>query len=516
MLNFGSPRIRRSLGQAALHEPYPSWLLDPYGVVRSANLMAFWLWNRLNHTAVQPDRLVGCNFFDILAANFERIPLYRNIEFYAKQSALLKRAAASQGSSPYASFIAGMLTDPHRARIYTDAAASPERIWEYPLALTVPGGAELLDLRITTYRLEGGDGLLALTTPAAGTLPVMEAQYAQLIMQYGQEGYVISERQDGPPGNFSFLSALSGFYRSYYPTFVQDPLWYIVEENRAQQMLFGAPAVGMHFFELFFAPQLRPWLGPIQETSAPRAMKYFETFTEPLKQEDHELHAAYLQVLQRLAQLPEYRKLVEMTWRARIHIDLPENEEMPFYTCRVFLPWALAPEVTLQFHSMVRYLYKGLLIGSDQRYFQVILVPENYETEAALMLLHLYSGEQEELHPVYRQMLWGLAVLRTIREGLERLDEGQSHWDPESAFARIYRDVENEVQVEGDEGIETITPALRKGLEALNGVMDEEIIFSLLHITATKKSFAGFAAFLEQEHEQALAGPSRGSAAQYT
>lgn len=501
MLNFGSPRIRRSLGQAALYEPYPSWLLDPYGVVRSANLMAFWLWDRLNHT-VQPSRLVGCNFFDILAANFERIPVYRNIEFYAKQSALLKRAAASQGTSPYASFIAGMLTDPHRARIYTDAAASPGRIWEYPLTLTLPGSAELLDLRATTYQLEGEDALLVLTTPAAAALPMMEGQYAQLITQYGQEAYVITNKQEEPPGNFSFLAALPKSYRSYYPTFVQDPLWYIVEENRAQQMLFGASAVGMHFFELFFAPQLRPWLGPIQETSAPRAMKYFETFTEPLKQENHELHTAYLQVLQRLAQLPEYRKLVEMTWRARIHIDLPENEELPFYTCRVFLPWALDPEITLQFRSMVRYLYKGLLIGSDQRYYQVILVPENYETEAALMLLHLHSGEQDEMHPVYRQMLWGLAVLRTLRAGFEQLDEGQSHWDPENAFARIYRDVESEMQVEGDERIEAITPVLRKGLEALNGIMEEEVIFSLLHIAATKKSFTDFASFLEQEHER--------------
>lgn len=50
MLYFDPPRIKRSLGQAALREPYPSWLLDAYGVVQSANLMAFWLWDKLGHT----------------------------------------------------------------------------------------------------------------------------------------------------------------------------------------------------------------------------------------------------------------------------------------------------------------------------------------------------------------------------------------------------------------------------------------------------------------------------------
>lgn len=500
MLNFDSPRIRLSLGQAALHEPYPSWLLDPYGVVRSANLMAFWLWGRLKHAAaIQPDLLIGCNIFDIQATNFERISLYLNIEFYAKQSALVKRAAANQASSPYASFIATMKTDPQRARIYEDAVSDPEHVWEYPLVITAPERDELLELRVTNYRLEGEAGFLALTTPVAATLPLMEEQYARLMTRNSEEAYVVSDRQQGPPKSSSFLSNLPDCYRMYYPTFVQDPLWYIVEENRAQQSMFGGSAVGMHFFELFFAPQLRPWLGPIQETSAPRTMKYFETLTAPLRREHHELHAAYLQVLQRLSQLPEYRRLVELSWKSTIHLNLPENKEVPFYTCRVFLPWALAPEVTLQFRSMVRYLHKGLLISTDQQYYQVTLVPENYETEVALLLLYLSSGLQENMHTVFRQMLWGLALLKTIQEGLKQLDGGDAHWDPETTFASIYHDVESEVHREGEEVTEAITAELRKSLEDLKSIMDAEVVFSLLQILATRKSLASFGAFLEPE-----------------
>src|SRR5690349_22108577 len=118
MLNFDPPRIRLSLGQAALHEPYPSWHLDPFGVIRSANLMAFWLWGYLNENEpIKPDLLLGRNIFDIQAANFERLPLFHNVEFYAKQSALLKRLDITSTISPGTSFVAKMQADPQRARI---------------------------------------------------------------------------------------------------------------------------------------------------------------------------------------------------------------------------------------------------------------------------------------------------------------------------------------------------------------------------------------------------------------
>src|SRR5947207_2994708 len=117
MPNFDSPKIRLSLARAALYEPYPSWLMDPYGFVRSANLMALWLWGGLKETeASQPDLLAGKNIFDIQAANFARIPLSRNLEFYTKRAVLIKRAAANWESSPYASFIAAMQADPYLAQ----------------------------------------------------------------------------------------------------------------------------------------------------------------------------------------------------------------------------------------------------------------------------------------------------------------------------------------------------------------------------------------------------------------
>jgi len=500
MLNFDSPGIRSSLAQAALHEPYPSWLLDSDGVIRSANLMAFWLWGGLdNSQAIQSDALVGWNIFDIQAANFERIPLSRNVEFYAKQSALVKRATANRAASPYASFIAAMKADPHMSRIYEDALASPEHIWEYRLVITAPENAERLELCVTNYRLEGEAGFLALTSPVGDAVSVMEAQYGQLITRYGEEAYILSDGDEKLREDRSFFANLPDSFRMYYPIMIQDPLWYIIEENRAQQLLFGGSAVGMHFFELYFTPQLRPWLAPLQETSAPRAMRYFETFTAAFQREEHELHEAYIQVLQRLLQLPDYRKLMELSWKSNIHLNLPDNKDIPFYACRVFLPWILNPATTLQFRSMVRYLHKGLLLNMDRQYYQEVMIPENYETEAALILLYLSSSLEEDMRGSFKQMLWGLTLLKTLQEGFKSLDRGDEQWDPEAAFRSIYHDVESQVQGETEEMREELTMALQKSLEALKRIVDVEVLLSLLKALAAKESLEYFGAFLEQE-----------------
>jgi hypothetical protein len=495
MLNFDSPKIRLSLAQAALHEPYPSWLMDPYGFVRSANLMALWLWSGLKETeAIQPELLMGKNIFDIQAANFARIPLSRNIEFYTKQAVLVKRAAANWKSSPFESFITAMQDDLYLAQIYEDAVPSHERVWEYRLIITSPDSDEALSLNVTTYRLEGEAGFLALTSPVANTLPTVEMQYSKIMTRYGGEAYVISTPPGKEPASPSLLSNLPDYYRVYYPTLVQDPLWYNIEENKALQLTFGGSVIGMHFFELFFAPQLRPWLGPIQETSAPRAMRYFEIFTAPLHHEDHELHAAFLQVLRRISLLPEYNKLLELSWKSSIYLNLPINEEDPFYTCRVLLPWLLAPEVTLQFRSMVRYMHKGLLINDELQYYQLTLVPENYETEVALLLSYLSSDLEDSERGTFKQLLWGLTLLKTVEEGLFKLDGEDASWVPEVAFERIYQDIEREIHAE-----EELTTALQQSLTNLKKIMDADTLLSLLKILATCKSLDSFGAFLAQE-----------------
>ena len=117
-------------------------------------------------------------------------------------------------------------------------------------------------------------------TPTRATLPEIEEQYGLLIEEYGDNAYVQLDdpSQDAIERNqipFNFGT----HFHAYYPSLIQDPLWYIMGENKAHQLLIGSSVVGAHFFDLFFAPQLHEWMGPIQETTAPRAIKYFTEFT---------------------------------------------------------------------------------------------------------------------------------------------------------------------------------------------------------------------------------------------
>ena len=137
MFDFDYPKVRQSLGKAALRDQYPVWLLDPDGVFKATNLMAFWLWDMMKEPFT-PQALLGTSAFALLAAMFERIPVEQNVELYTKQSAVVKRLAAKADESLYARFIAAMKADPQRAHIYEQAEPATEREWEYPLRMTSP------------------------------------------------------------------------------------------------------------------------------------------------------------------------------------------------------------------------------------------------------------------------------------------------------------------------------------------------------------------------------------------
>src|SRR5947209_5659856 len=139
MFDFDSPKVRRSLGQAALQDPYPACLVDRHGVIYAANLMAFWLWDTLrSREPVRPDTLLGNNIFNVLADNMKRIPIDQNIEFYTKRSAMVKRLHAEAKLPPYTPFIAAMKADPRLAQLYENAPLTIERKWEYPLRIMHP------------------------------------------------------------------------------------------------------------------------------------------------------------------------------------------------------------------------------------------------------------------------------------------------------------------------------------------------------------------------------------------
>ena len=513
---FDYPKVKHSLGEAALEDPYPAWLLDTLGVIRAANLMAFWLWDTLKPgEPVRRDALLGTSALNVFANNFERIPVEQNGEFYAKKSAVARRMNAEMGSSLCTSFITAMKSDPRLAQIYGQATPYIDREWEHTLRIIPPGlsgsdDTRLLEFQVTLFRLEGNSGFLCTYTPNRATLPAIEEQHSLLIDQYGDKGYV----QTGDMGQDNVESSqqptsVQGDYREYYPAIIQDPLWYIIGENKAHRLLTGDSVVGMHFFELFFAPQLHQWLGPVQETSAPRAIKYFDVFTVRYLREDHELHARYEQVMKYLLQIQDFRNVLEISRKLPIRIYIPDDPEDSFYTCRVILPWPFSPEIALQFRAMVRFIYGNALVHADIRDYKETLVPENSETEVALILLYLASttparDEGDADDTAFQQFLWLLAVMRVVKEGLSRKDGEDSRWEPESAFGRIRYELDEQFDKSTEDAIDRAITELREIIGTLDnrGIVGRRLLLAMLHsLTATKDNLELLSKFLSQELE---------------
>lgn len=515
MFDFDYPKVKLSLGRAALQDPYPALFLDSQAVIRGANLMAFWLWDVLRPgDLIRPAALLNKSALNILAHNLERIPVEQNVEFYAKISAVVKRMGANMGADTHASFIGALKANPRLKPIYEQATTYIDREWEYLLRIAPAGSrgssdSELLEIRVTIFRLEKDAGFLAMYTPTPASLPVIEKQYSLLIDQYGDKEYVQSDdvEQDTVGGN-RLPTNLETPYRAYYPTMIQDPLWYIVGENKAHQLLVGNSVVGWHFFQLFFAPQLREWLGPLQETSAPRAVRYFDVFTAGYLREDHELHAEYEQVMKYLLQLQNFRELLEVSRKLNIRLCLPEHPEDWFYTCKVLLPWPFSPLIALQFRSMVRVIYNNVLVYTDIRHYQQTLVPENHETETALILLHLFStvstlDEDETDNAALMQFMWLLVVMKTVKEGLTSEDGGgDTRWEPESAFGRIHKELAAKYSTLSGDASGKVIAELREIIETLDskGFVDKRVLLSMLHsFTATQVSLDELHSFLAEE-----------------
>jgi hypothetical protein len=515
LFNFDYPKVKQSLGQAALQEPYPAWFLNPQGIIKAANLMAFWLWDTMKSAeSFTPEAILGTSSFTLMADMFERIPVEQNVELYTKRAAAVKRLAAKADKPYYASFIAAMKANPQLAHIYEQASLDMKHEWEYPLRIRYPGQdntsspTNVLEFQVSNFRLVGDAGFLVTCYPKAAFLLEIEAQYNRLIEKYGdgRYAYALPDNWESQHGETIALPAgLANATRVYYPTVIQDSLWYIVNENRAHRLITGGSMVGMHFFELFFAPQLKKWLGPLQETSAPRAVKYFDVFTTEFMREDHELHNEFAQVMKKLLQMPDFCDLLELSRKLPMRIIIPEDDETTFYTCRVILPWPFSPDVTMQFKSMVRFIQQGLLGFSDGRNYQVVLVPENYETDVALLLLYLLSTVSlldEALATSLKQYLWLLTIMHTVREGITRNEAEGMQWDPEVAFATFSNQLAEQYSATTEETTTTIIAAFRAIVAELDskGMVNRNLLLTMLQsLTATLPYTEQLAAFLAQE-----------------
>jgi hypothetical protein len=509
------PRIKQSLGVAALRDAYPTSFLNMRGNICGVNPLSLWLSGALKvGEPFHPERLLGANAFTMTAQQIHRIPADLNREFYTTRSAIVKRQDARSQLKIYAPFIAAMRADPVLAEIYESAPQFPEHEWEYPFTITHPEQPEImLEFQASIYRLEENGGFLLVYYPIKGTLPIIEEINTRLIESLGKVVSVqIKKQEQELPEKMLNDTGYHTFYRDYYPRIIQDPLWYLIEENQAHRLMMNMSVAGMHFFELFLAPLVRHFLGAIQDSTAPRALKYFMNFTTPYMREEHDLHEKYIQTMQRLSQLEEFNSVVERSrfWQINLNpiarINLVAASDEPFYTCRVILPWRFEPDVHLQFKSMVRFLFEeGMLPQGDRRNYEVTLIPENHETDVAMLLLPLLEFPPPDIEKTsaFHQFLWLLALLKVVDEAMATTEEN-TEWEPEEPFERIYSNLKSRpaMSLQGQSEETMLMTEMRVTIELLErrGKITRASLLTLLHTCAlSRPRLKPLSDFLAQE-----------------
>ena len=156
---------------------------------------------------------------------------------------------------------------------------------------------------------------------------------------------------------------------------------------------------------------------------------------------------------------------------------------------------------------MVKFVHPGLHIHAGSRHYQLTLVPENNETDAALILLHLAAtaSELEDLsNAELKQFLWGLAVTKTVEEGLTRQDEENTKWEPETAFRGICQELDRKFSPLTQDKREEILTELRVIIEVLDrkGIVDKGALLLLLNsLRRTRNYLSYLGKFLDKELE---------------
>lgn len=509
------PRVKQSLGIAALRDAYPTLFLDLRGDICGVNPLVSWLWGALKaDEPFHPERLLGLNALTMAAQQFHRIPIEHNREFYTKRSAVVKRQDAHSQMTSYAPFIAAMHADPARAEIYESAPIYPEQEWEYALTIAHPEQPDtMLMFQASIYRMEDNGGFLLVYYPVKTTLPVIEEINSRLVERLGIVISVqIEKREQEEPNTMVLETGYHMFYRDYYPRLIHDPLWYLCGENKAHRLMMGMSVANMHFFELFLTPLVRYFLGAIQESTAPRALKYFDMFTTPYMREEHDLHDQYEQTMQRLSRLDDFDVVLERSRRWHITLNSAANlyliagSDEPFYTCRVILPWRYEPDVHLQFKSMVRFLFdEGMLPQGDRRNYEITLIPENYETDVAMLLLPLLASRPSDVEETnaYHQFLWLLALLQVVDEAMTTTEENTT-WEPEEPFERIYSGLQSRPAMshQGQTEEMMLMTEMRVTIELLGrkGKISKGSVLTLLHTyTLSQPCLKPLSDFLAQE-----------------
>lgn len=260
------------------------------------------------------------------------------------------------------------------------------------------------------------------------------------IQDLQQVMYKLTQQQEYQRKANSVEALIAYRYPTYYPFTIQDCLWNILGENEAHVYMVGKPMTGRNVLEALFALDVRPIFDDWEQTTR-RALLYFYISTKGLFEalQHKDLHAyahkrdEYEHLIQQLAIWPDFSEMYKPTEEAKEELQFPDSQDAPFFAGELTLMCHLSPLVRLRFQTIVQLVQENGAVTIHET-----LVPQNEETKAALILMHLaasLSSRSAINDPRLKQAIWVLAVLKTVDNGLV-LGDLDKQWRPEAALRR--------------------------------------------------------------------------------
>ena len=197
-----------------LQSPRPVWYLDLNGVLRAANLLAFWLWGAIRPTdeTLQVQQLLGVNLFRVYSRpdNFQRIVCPESTDddsadFIQKKLSVAQSLIATSETSDkdsieaYLSFIEAVgqaaVNDPVLREIYEHTEPNQALEWTYSLKIQSPDErSEILEFTGTVARVSQANvpiGFVAIYRPLnKQTAYRIRQEYERLRERFGEDAYV--------------------------------------------------------------------------------------------------------------------------------------------------------------------------------------------------------------------------------------------------------------------------------------------------------------------------------------
>lgn len=446
---------------------WPVWELDLQGNIQAANLLAFWLWGALGESedTLDADALLGWNVYDIYIreANFCRIAMPgRKTDFWYTNLMEFKKLVDVLPGTTVSAVKERIFDNAILSLVYEYGGLDLDEEWSYTLRiqpfssiLTSDYGLVYLEFEVRVEQIKQENqpiGFVVVFQPLRQTIKIIEEAYRRLREQFVRDNFVQYSR--------GLDMEMVDPYPPFFPQIVHDLLWEITESNKAHRLLLGSSFEGMHFFDMLLSPQMQDLAGPTGNDSTYSALGYFLSLTASYQDETHDLHKQYDQVTRHLYSNPAFVKAVTQYWQdfnyTNIVVD-PHDGEVIFKLC---LRCRYTNTFQMYFDSIPRFPRR------NQPDYRVIYVPSEdtrQETKAALVLMFVEDGftrlEDIGSTPI-RQLMWGLAVVRTVKEGIVK-DKGAVKWDPDMAFKYIRQALDEEYEHVTQPTVEDLTLQVR-------------------------------------------------------